>query len=140
MVLLDGNAFRVTHLEPLEQNIQRRLEVLVFFPHFGSRQHLHDHGEVLLVLRRFMDEVQDKSLQQSRFGLGPEWVGALGTGRGGALDKGLDQPQHVLVISHIGQRVITERCVRAEQIEHPHFISSCNQGISGFAKELGLWI
>ena len=84
-----------------------------------------------------MDEVQDKGLQQSRFGLGPEWVGALGTGRGGALDKGLDQPQHVLVIPHIGQRVITVRRVRAEQIKHPHLISGCDQSVAGLAQDLG---
>ena len=140
VVLLDSNAFRVAHLESLEQNIQRRFEVFVFFSDFGSRQHFHDHGKVLLVLRCFMDEVQNESLQQSRFGLSPEWVCALGAGRSGTLYEGLNQPQHVLVISHIGQRIIAERCVRAEQVEHPHLISSCNEGISGFAQDLGLWI
>ena len=108
MVLLHGDALRVPHFKPCEQDVQRRLVFLIFLPHLGSSQHFHHHSEVLFFRRRFVHEVQNQCLQKRGFGFLPERIGALCSGRGGGLDESFDQAQHVLIVPHIGQGVVAE--------------------------------
>ena len=84
-----------------------------------------------------MHEIEHQGLEQRRFRLGPERVAALGSRRGGALDEGFDESKHIFVIPHIGQRVIAEGGVGAEQVEHPHLIAIGFQSPSGFPQDLG---
>ena len=58
-----------------------------------------------------MHEVQNQRLQKRGFGFLPERIGALCSGRGGGLDEGFDQAQHVLIVPHIGQGVVAEGSV-----------------------------
>ena len=108
MVLLDGNALRIPHFKPCEQDVQRGFVLLIFLSDLCGGQHLHHHGKVLFLRRRFVHEIENEGLQKRGFGFLPEGVGALRSGRGGALDEGFDQAQHVLIIPHIGKRVVAE--------------------------------
>ena len=57
LVLLDGDALRIPHFKPCEQDVQGRLVFLIFLPHLGGGQHLHHHRKVLFLLGRFMHEI-----------------------------------------------------------------------------------
>ena len=140
MVLLDGDALRVPHLQAGEEDVQRGFVPFFFLLHLGCGQHLHDHAEVLFLRRRFVFEVQDQRLQQRRFGFLPEGVGRLRSGRGGGLDEGFNQAKHVLVVPDIGQGVVAERGVRIQKIEHPHLIPIGLQRPAGFPQDLRLGV
>ena len=46
----DGTCFS----QFFKQQIQRRFEFLIVLPHFRVLQNTHDHGEILLIFRRFL--------------------------------------------------------------------------------------
>ena len=62
MILLDGDALRVPHFKPCEQDVQGGLVFLIFFPDFRCRQHFHHHGKVLFFFWGFMHEIEDECL------------------------------------------------------------------------------
>ena len=83
LILLDGDVEWIAVLQILEQKVEGTLEGFIVFPHLGARYHFEYHGEGLLVLRGFADEVQHERLQQRRFRFRPKRVGFMGAfGRG----------------------------------------------------------
>ena len=139
-ILLDRNAFRVTHGQTLEEDIQRRLEVFILLFDLSTAQEFHDHAEVLFLRRGLMQQVQHEGLKQRSLGFFPKRVGALCVGRCGVLNEVGDQLQHILVIPHIPKGVITEGRIRVKQIEHPHLISHSFEKATRLAQDLSLGI
>lgn len=139
-ILLDRNAFRVTHGQTLEEDIQRRLEVLVLLLDLGTPQQFHNHAEVLFLRWSLMQQIQHKSLEQCSLRFFPKRVGALRMGRRGVLDQVGDQLQHLFVIPHIPEWVIAEGRIRVEQIEHPYFISRSFEKAASLAQNFSFGI
>ena len=86
-VLLAGNAVGFAHFQALEQDVQRRLVVVVILVDLGCGNHLHDHREVLFFGRGLVQQVQHEGLEQGCFGLGPERIVALRMGWRGILNQ-----------------------------------------------------
>ena len=61
LVILQGDVFRVFHLQALEQNIEGRLIILIILFDLTGPDHLHDHRKVLLIFRGFVVEIEDQS-------------------------------------------------------------------------------
>ena len=87
-----------------------------------------------------MEQIQHESLQQCGLGFLPERVCAVGPLGGGVADEIVDEPQHVLIIVDIGKRVVAERTVGVEQVEHPHLITRFFKKTPGLAQKFGLGI
>ena len=68
-VLLASNAVGFTHLQALEQDVQRGLVVVIVLVDFGGGYHFHHHREVLFFGRGLVQQVQHKGLEQRSFGL-----------------------------------------------------------------------
>ena len=73
-VLLTSDAVGFTHLQALEQDVQRGLVVVIILVDFSSGDHFHHHREVLFFGRGLVQQVQHKGLEQGGFGLLPEGV------------------------------------------------------------------
>ena len=73
-VLLAGDAVGFAHFQALEQDVKRRLVVIIVLADFGGGNHLHDHREVLFFGWSFVQQVQHEGLEQGGFGLLPEGV------------------------------------------------------------------
>ena len=76
-ILLTSDAVGFAHLQTLEQDVQRRLIVIIILVDFCGSDHLHDHREVLFFGRSLVQQVQHEGLEQRRFGLFPEGVAAF---------------------------------------------------------------
>ena len=139
-ILFASNAVGFAHLQTLEQDVQRGLEVVVILMDFGGSDHLHHHREVLFFGQSFVQQVQHKGLQQGGFGLGPERIVALRMGWRGVLNQIFNQGQHFTVIMHIDKRVVTERCSRVDKVKDNYFIALLPQQITGLTQNFGLWI
>ena len=109
----------------------------VILTHLGGCDHLHDHGEVLLVGGRFVDQVEHKCLQQSGFGLRPKRVVFMRVRRRGVLDEVSNKLQNVLIALHIAERVVAERGGRVDQVKHTHLIALGKQERACLSQDLG---
>ena len=76
-VLLTSDAVGFTHLQAIEQDVQRGLVVVIILVDFSSGDHFHHHREVLFFGRGLVQQVQHKGLEQRSFGLFPEGVAAF---------------------------------------------------------------
>ena len=59
-VILQGDMLRIPHFQPFKENIQRGLIGLVILSNLPGADHLHDHGEVLLLWRGLVVQVEDE--------------------------------------------------------------------------------
>ena len=100
MVLLHGNALRVPHFKPCEQDIQGGLVFLIFFRTSAA-------DSISITMAKFCSSGGASCLRyrtracKARFRISARRVAALRSGRGGRLDEGFDQAQHVLIVPHI---------------------------------------
>ena len=62
LVIPHGDMFRVLPLQPLKQLIQGGNIFLVVLLHVSGPDHVHDHGEVLLLRGCFVVKIGDQSL------------------------------------------------------------------------------
>ena len=123
-----------------KQHVQRRLIPGVLLSHIGILQHGHDHGEVLLLRRRFGQQIEQDRFQQRRLRLLPERIaGRSGSGRGVADQVG-DQLEHVLLIPYVNQRIVPIRLREFHQIEHPDAIPPRLQQSAYVTQQLALRI
>jgi len=122
---------RLPHGQPLKQLVQGALVGLVLFPDLGGGDHLHDHREVSLILRRFVEQVENKRLQKRGFGAFPKGVvGVAALGRGVADQVG-DELQHILVVLQISKGVVAVGEVHVDQVQHLDGIAPGFEQVSG---------
>ena len=57
-VVFQCYVFLVSHLQLVEQKIQRRLEVIVFLLHLSRADHVQDHREILLLRRCLIMQIE----------------------------------------------------------------------------------
>ena len=112
----------------------------IFLAHLGVFQHPHDHGKVLLVLRRFLKQHEDDSLQQCGFGLRPKWVGLMAALRRGGLDQVIDQLQHVFFIPQIAEGVISVRLLQIHKVQNAHIVALLFEITAGCKQDFGFGV
>ena len=123
LILPQGHTFRMLMFHRLKQQVQRRDVFVIILPDFSVFQHAHDHGKVLFILRRFLVQHEDDGLEQSCFGLRPEWVGLMTALGRGCLDQRIHQLQCVFFIPQVAKGVITVRLFQIHKIQHPDVIA-----------------
>ena len=79
----------VLRLQVIEHHIHRILEGLVLLPDLAGIDHIKQHGEVLLLLRRFIPDVADIGLIQELFTLHPKIFRSLFALALGVCDQGI---------------------------------------------------
>ena len=123
LILLNGDMGGLLLLQCPEQHIQRTAVLLVLLPHIGKIHHV-DHGlKVLLILWRFMDEVEHERGIQRNLSLFPEGVIAGGVTGRSVFDKIVDEGQHILFLPHIDEGIVAVGLFGVDEIEYPHFIA-----------------
>ena len=85
-ILLYSNVHGLIVAELLEQQIERRHIRFLVFAHIGVGEHLHDHAEVLLFLRRFVQEIEHERFEQRCFRFFPERIATAAAFRRGIAD------------------------------------------------------
>ena len=136
LILLDGDAVRLFPFNGAEQQIQRRDVVLVVLLHLRVFQHPHDHREVLLGLRRLLEQHEDDGLQQRCFGLGPERIRLMAVLGCCGLNEVIDQPQGVLLVPNVTERVISVRLLQIDKVQHPHIVALAFEVAAGGGEHL----
>ena len=136
-VLLYGNMVRLVLLQLIEQQIQRRGEIILFFLDLRVRKHLHDHSEVLFLNRRFIQQIEHQGFQQRGLRLFPEGIIGVAALGGGVPDQVRDQLQHVLVVPYVHERVIRVGLREVHEVEHLHdvtfFLQQATNGLTNLA-------
>ena len=137
-VLLDGDMIGLIHAHLLEQQVQSRGIGLLILPHIRVGQHLHDHSEVLLLLRCFVEKIEHHGLQQRGLGLLPKRVAARCVLRRGVADQIGDQLQHVLIVPDIAEWIVTVRLGEIDQIEGLDRVPFLQQQMTDGGQDLAL--
>ncbi len=137
-VLLDRDMLGLVLLQLVEQQVEGRDVVLVVLLDLGKREHGHDHAEVLLGLRRFVQKVEHQRLKERGLSLFPERVGASGCLGRGVSDEIRDELQHVLVVADISERTVAVRLREVHKVEYLHLVALLLQQEADVLEDLGL--
>ena len=116
---------RVTHFQPFKQLVQRRHIFVVVLPYLSGAYHLHDHREVLLVLRRFVMQIEHQRQEQHRRRLIPKRVLALTALRRGVLKQVCHKALNVVVIPQIDKGVVAMALVHIDKVDHLDVVALC---------------
>ena len=136
LILPDGDAVRLLPFNGAEQQIQRRDVVLVVLFYLRVFQHPHDHGKVLLGLRRLLKQHEDDGLQQRRFGLGPERIRLMAVLGCCGLNEVIDKPQGILLVPDIAEGVVSVRLLQIDKVQHPHIVALAFEVAAGGSQHL----
>ena len=98
LVILHGDMIGLSHLKPFKQLVQRGLIAVVLLPHFTGAKHLHDHREVLLVLRRFVVQIEDQRKQQHGGRRIPKRILCLTSLWRGGFEQIGHKPLHIVIV------------------------------------------
>lgn len=118
LVILQSDVLGVAVLQTAEQNIQRRNVLLVVFLYTPVADHLHDHGEILLLRRGLVVEIGNQGQQQRFSGIIPEGVLGLGPLGGGVFENVCHQPQNVVVVVQIHEGVVAVTLFHVDKVNH----------------------
>ena len=92
------------------------MEVLHILPDFTGTDHFHDHGEVLLILRCFIVEVEHKGKKQHRCRLIPERLLGLASLGGGVLEQVGHKPLNIVVGFQIHKGVVAVTFLHVDKV------------------------
>ena len=139
-VLLDRDMVRVVHAQVVEQHVQGGFVGFLLLLHIRVGQHPNDHAEVLLVLRRFVQEVEHQSFQQRGLRLLPEGVTAARVLRRGVADQVRNEPQHILIVPDIAEGIVPVRSGEVHQVEHPDRVPLLYEQMAHGGQDLALGV
>ena len=129
---------RVAPLQLFKEPIQCRQIILVVLADVTGADHFHHHREVLLVGRRFIVEIKDKSKQEHGRCLIPKRVLALASLGSGILEKVCHKPLNVVVVTKIDKRVITVAFLHVDEVDHLNVVALFFQEIAGVTEKFPL--
>ena len=138
LVILHGDVVGVAHFQPLKKLVQRGLVGVVILPDFPGSQHLHDHGEILFLLRGFIEKIENDGGQQHGCRRVPERVVGLAPLGGSGFEQAGHQLLHIVIRLQIGEGIKAMAFLHAEQIQHLDFIAPHFEEGSRHAQQLPL--
>ena len=118
LVVFQGDMLRVLHFQPIKEFIQGGVEILHVLPDFTGPDHFHNHGEVLLFLRCFIMQIENKRQKQHGCSLVPEGVLGLTALGGRILEQIGDKPLDIIVRFEIDKRIVAMAFLHVDQIQH----------------------
>ena len=137
-IVFQGDVIRFVLLQLLKQNVQRRLEPVVILPHLSGADQLQNHGEVLLLRRSLVAQIEHQRHQQHHGGLIPERILALTALGRGILKDIRDHALHVVVIAEIDKRIVAMAALHVDQIDNLNDVTPFFQMHCGVAEKLAL--
>ena len=139
-IIFQGNVLRITHLQPVEQLVQRRYKPLIILMHFTRSNHLHHRGEVLFVLRCFIMEIENQRQQKHLRRLIPERVLRLTALGRGVLKQVRHKALDVIIIPQIDKRIVTVAFLHIDEIDYLDCITLGFQQITCIPQKFALWV
>ena len=140
LVILHRDMIGASHFQTLKQLVQRGLIGVVVLAHLTGAQHFHDHGEVLLIGRRFMVQIEHQRQKQHRRCRVPKGIVGLAALGRRTLKKVCHKALHIVIIPEIDKGVITMAALHVQQIQHTHFIAFLLQQITRIPCQLSFRI
>ena len=138
LVVLQRDMLRVPKLQPLEENVQRGHVLVVVLLHAAAADHIHDHGEVLLVGRGLIVQIEDQGQEQHGRRLVPEGVLRLGALRRRVLEQVRHQPLNIVVVPQIDEGIVAVAFLHVDQIDDLDLIALRLQQAARIAQKLAL--
>ena len=138
LVILQRDVLRVPKLQPLEENVQRRHVLVVVLLHAAAADHVHDHGEVLLVGRGLIVQVEDQGQEQHGRRLVPEGVLRLGALGRRIFEQVRHQPLNIVVVPQIDEGIVAVAFLHVDQIDDLDLVPLRLQQASRVAQKLAL--
>ena len=77
LVVFQSDMLRVLAFELFKEDVQGGTKIIVILLDLPGTDHLHDHGEILLIRGRFVMQIEHQRQQEHGRCLVPEWVLAL---------------------------------------------------------------
>ena len=135
LVILHGDVVGFPHFQPFKQFVKGRGVFVAVLPHIRRTQHFHDHRKILLVGRRFVFQIENKSQQEHRCGRVPKRIVGLAAFRRGAFEQVGHKPLHIVVVPQVDKRVVAVAFLHIQQIQHTHLIALLPQQVSRAAQQ-----
>ena len=131
---------RVSFLQSLKKLIENGLVFLVVLLYIAGSDHLHNHGEVLLVGRSLIMEIADKGLEQHRCRLIPERVLCLRSFGCCILKEVCGKPLNIIIAADIHERVVAMAFLHINEVKDFYFIALLLQQMAGIPEQFTLWV
>lgn len=140
LVILHGDVVRGTHFQPVKQLVQGGLVGVIVLPHLAGTEHFHDHGEIFLILRRFVPQVKHQRHEEHTGRRIPEGVVRLAPFRGGGFEQVRHHLLHIVVGFQIGKGIVAVAFLHVQKIHHLDLITHPFQQAAAVAQQLALTV
>ena len=131
---------RVSFLQSLKKLIENGLVFLVVLLYIAGSDHLHNHGEVLLIGRSLIMEIANKSLEQHGCRLIPERVLSLRAFGRCVFEEVGGQPLNIIIAADIHEWVVAMAFLHINEVKHFYLIALLLQQMAGIPEKLTLWV
>ena len=122
-IVFQGNMLRAVLLQLFEQGVQRRNMVFIILLDLAVADHVHNHGEVLLVGRRFIVQIEHQRQKEHGRRLIPEGVLRLTALWRGVLEQVRHKPLNVVVTLQINKGIVAMTLSHVDEVNHLDYIS-----------------
>ena len=106
LVLPNSDMLRLFFLQCFKEKIQRGLEIIVVLFRSTVFDHGQHHFHCLLLRGSFMEKIQHQGTVQRNFRLFPKGIVLCCVLGGSVLDKVIDQPEYIGILTDIPERVV----------------------------------
>ena len=140
LVILHSDVIRGAHFQPVKQFVKRRLVGIIILPHLPGSEHLHNHGEILLILRRFVPQIKHQRHEEHTGRSIPERVVGLAPFRSGGFEKVRHHLLHIVVGFQIGKGIVAMAFLHVQKVHHLDLIAHPFQQAAAVAHQLALTV
>ena len=131
---MHSEVIRVFFFERIKEQIDGVLEIVVVLAHFHRVNHRHQRVEVLLMRRRFVEDIAHQRAVQQHFGVAPEriaaFLSAVGVG-----NQDVCQLQNILFRVDVMERVIVKRLLEIDGVEETNLVLFLFQQVSALNEQ-----
>ena len=140
LVILHGDVVRGAHFQPVKQLIQGGLVGIIVLPYLPGSEHLHNHGEILLVLRRFVPQIKHQRHEEHTGRRVPERVVGLAPFRGSGFEQVRHHLLYIIVGFQIGKGIIAVTFLHVQKVHHLDLIAHPFQQAAAVTKQFPLTV
>ena len=138
LVILHGDVVGGTHFQPVKQLVQGGLVGIIVLPYLPGAEHFHDHGEILLIFRRFVPQVKYQRHEEHTGRRIPERIVGLAPFRGGGFEQVRHHLLHIVVGFQIGKGIVAVAFLHVQKVHHLDLIAHPFQQAAAVTQQLAL--
>ena len=124
----------------LEEQIERRLILLIIVAHLGVVEHGEHHIHCLLLGGCLVQKIEHERAVQRRLAFLPKRIGLRSVLWRGVLDEVIHQPEHIRILSDVIERVVCIRVCGINEVKNADDVAALQKQRRGGTQNFPLWI